>query len=229
VKTLLNTADLTPGRIPSRDRERPNVTRYAIRTVGPGAAVFTLTLALLSGCGADTASGTPADRTPDTPRTPIKVDGQRPVTALPQVPDGHVRVTGIAFKGSGGTAIPQEPFERGTIVVMPADYLKSYLRSLNPDVIVGDYLPDRFVAAPQLIRTKQVKTCDIEADGTFGVWLAPGRYAFCLGNLAAHASVDATPGSVDVEKWFDVTVTDEELQAVIPIFNRETGELTVLH
>jgi len=203
------------------------------RAIRAAAAMVAAVVVLsgLGGCDAETASGT------TTPPAPLGGAGPRtPDTATPQIPGvpaplerGQVRVTGMIFSASGDGVTPERPFESGSIGAVPLDRFLAVQEALRPDMVVGKYL-QRSLAVPQnLFREKRSDIDTLGPDGTYSLGLRPGRYAFCLVEIGGRRPSDTAPGKRWIDRWVEVTVTTVELQTVLPVFNRDTGEITVLY
>ncbi len=85
-------------------------------------------------------------------------------------------------------------------------------------------MPLRLLAEPD------VHHSDLAAGGTFALTIPPGDYVLCLADLS---EIDKASSPLDEDPWvdrvFDVVVTDEHFQTIVPVLNRATGELAVDH
>ena len=184
----------------------------------------------LGGCDAETASGT------TTPPAPL--GGGHTTTGPVAAPDpgvppelepGQVRVTGMVFSASGDGVAPERPFESGSVGAIPLERFLAVQEALRPDVVVGKYL-QRSLAVPQnLFREKRCDIGTLGPDGTYSLSLRPGRYALCLVEIGGRRPSGTAAGRRWIERWIEVTVTTDELQTILPVYNRNTGEITVLY
>ena len=181
----------------------------------------------LVSCGAESASGsaepTPAVVVPEPeiagPEPPVNIGfGDAP----DELPEGSVRVTGVVFSRRE-SPFQQIPFDRGTLVAVPRatfEALRARTRGpMNVKLVMGGDFP----MPKELLEDPDVVRIDLLSDGTFALTMRPGEYVFCLGNLGTVAETD--PGAVWVETMFHRTITDEEVQAIVPVLNRKTGDL----
>jgi hypothetical protein len=212
----------------------------ALRAAGATVAVG-IFLSVLCGCDTETASGTtttpapshsgsaPATRPATQPATGTGTD-TAPDHGLPlAIPDGYVRVTGMVFSASGPGAVPDRPFERGGVVAIPHERFMAIQKLSKPGLVVGKYMQKSLALSRKLLEEDGVGFGDLGEDGTYRLALRPGRYAFCLVELGGKRPVGTPDGKFWIERWIEVTVTDSELQTVLPVYNRATGEITVLH
>ena len=201
---------------------RPVQTRVSTIAVGM------LALGGLCGCEAQTEAGHDAGKArpgstiirPQPARTPERV-------WRPERRGAHVRVHGVVLGRSGDQLTTQRPFEQGTVVAIPIERFRTFRSGATGPWKGGISHGSDFPLPPDLLSEPEVASSDLHPDGTYSLSLPPGEYAFCLGNLSG---TNAGPGAADgirVEKWFEVTVTSEAFQTVVPIFDRTTGEITV--
>jgi hypothetical protein len=187
-------------------------------------------LAGLSGCDTETASGTtstaPAPRgRPNTatgPDTAPNLGMPTPIAA------GQVRVTGMVFSARGEGADPDRPFERGTVVAIPLERFMSIQNALKPRLALGQYLQRSLALPRRLLQEDGVGSGDLGADGTYSLTVRPGPHAFCLVELGGKRPEETAADKFWIERWIEVTVTEDELQAVLPVYNRTTGEVSVM-
>ncbi|MHC4416690.1 MAG: hypothetical protein ACYS0G_15575 [Planctomycetota bacterium] len=183
----------------------------------------------LCGCDAETASGTTHNPRPPVPET-APVPDTAPDNGLTRLPPpGHVRVTGMVFSANDDGMIPDRPFEQGAVVAIPLDRFKAVQNALKHDLVVGKYLQKSLAVPRTLLDEDDVDAGDLGADGTYALALRPGTYAFCLVELGGRRPQGTPAGSFWIERWIEVTVTTDEIQTVLPVFNRTTGEITVLY
>ncbi len=194
-------------------------------------AVAALLPAALAACGAGSAAGHdhPAVEPPEPVAPPVVVEkppATAPLVAYYELPQGTIRLTGVVFSAGPGMA-PGQPFGTGTIVVMAKERYDDFrLAARGPwkaKVIDGHGfpLPMALLADPQVYRS------DLDATGTYSLTIPPGDYVLCLGNLSQVRTTDTPDQGIWVETVFEATVTDEDLQTIIPVFDRTTGELVV--
>jgi hypothetical protein len=200
------------------------------RTAMAAAALGLLMIGLLSACEAETASGT----TPPAPRErPVAAPGPTTthVSGVPApLPPGHVRVTGMVFSTSDDQATPQRPFERGRVLAVPMDWFMAFQSGLNHPLVVGQYVHRSFAVPRRLPPGGGADACDLKPDGTYMLTLRPGKYAFCLAELGGVRPEGTDPDALWVESWAEVTIhgEEEELQTVVPVYNRASGKVTIL-
>jgi hypothetical protein len=204
--------------------------KQAIRTAATTAALGVL-LSGLGGCDVETASGTPTPGGPSRAATPTApAPGTTPVPGTPAaLPDGHVRVTGMVFSARDEEMTPELPFEQGKIIAIPFDLFRAVQKKLNHELVVDNYLQDRLAIPRAIVLEESVDAGDLGLDGTYALTLRPGRYALCLVELGGKRPEDTPLGSFWIERWVEVTVTGDDLQTVLPVYNRLTGEITVLY
>jgi hypothetical protein len=203
------------------------------RAIRAAAAMVAAVVVLsdLGGCDAETASGKttpPAPLSGAGPRTPASVTS--PVPGVPpELERGQVRVTGMIFSASGGGVTPERPFESGSVGAVPLDRFLAVQEALRPDMVVGKYLQKSLAVPQNLFREKRSDIGTLGPDGTYSLGLRPGRYAFCLVEIGGRRPSGTAPGERWIDRWVEVTVTTVELQTVLPVYNRDTGEITVLY
>ncbi len=184
----------------------------------------------LGGCDAETASGTTTPPAPlgggHTTTGPVAPPGPG---MAPELEPGHVRVTGMVFSASGDGLDPEHPFENGSVAAVPLERFLAVQEALRPDVVVGTYLQRSLTVPQNLFREKRSNIGTLGPDGTYSLDLRPGRYALCLVELEGRRPSDTTAGRSWIERWIEVTVTTDELQTILPVYNRNTGEITVLY
>jgi len=187
--------------------------------------------AAVAACGtAGAAAGSdPAIEPPEPVVPPVVVEkapATAPLVAYYELPPGTIRLTGVVFS-AGPEMAPGQPFGTGTIVVMTKERYDDFrLAARGPwkaKLIDGHGfpLPTDLLADPQVYRS------DLNATGTYSLTIPPGDYVLCLGNLSQVRTTDTPDEGVWVETVFEATVTDEDLQTIIPVFDRTTGELVV--
>jgi hypothetical protein len=147
----------------------------------------------------------------------------------PELEPGHVRVTGMVFGASGDGVVPERPFENGSVGAVPLERFLAVQEALRPDVVVGNYLQRSFAVPQNLFREKRSDIDTLGSDGTYSLGLRPGRYALCLIEIGGKRPPATAPDRRWIERWIEVTVTTEELQTVLPVYNRRTGQITVLY
>jgi hypothetical protein len=200
-----------------------------MRIAAAGAALGVL-ITGLSGCDAETASGTTKHPRPLRGTTrPVPVPITSANLGMSALPPGHVRVTGMVFRAGGQGTIPELPFEQGMVVAVPLERFLAIQKVLRPSLIIGNYLQQSLALPRQLLRENGVDSSDLELDGTYSIVLRPGPYALCLVELGGRRPEDTPPGQFWIERWLKVNVTNEELQTILPVYNRGTGEITVLY
>jgi hypothetical protein len=185
----------------------------------------------LGGCDAETASGTttpPAPLGGAGPRTPGSVTPSNPGMP-PELEPGQVRVTGMVFSASGDGLDPEHPFDNGSVGAVPLERFLAVQEALRPDVVVGTYLQKSLAVPQNLFREERSDIDTLGPDGTYSLGLRPGRYAFCLVEIGGKRPSDTAPGRRWIERWIEVTVTTGELQTVLPVYNRKTGQISVLY
>ena len=96
-------------------------------------------------------------------------------------------------------------------------------------MVVGTYLQKSLAVPQNLFREKRSDIDTLGPDGTYSLGLRPGRYAFCLVEIGGKRPSDMAPGRRWIERWIEVTVTTGELQTVLPVYNRTTGQISVLY
>ncbi|MHC4217707.1 MAG: hypothetical protein ACYSU7_04540 [Planctomycetota bacterium] len=200
-----------------------------MRAAAAGAALGVLMTGLF-GCDAETASGTTTTPGPlrGTMRpAPVPIAAVDPGT--PALPPDHVRVTGMVFNAGGKGTTPELPFERGSVVAVPLDRFLAIQQALRPSLIIGAYLQESLALPRRLLSENGVDSGDLELDGTYSLALRPGPYALCLVELGGRRPEGTSPDAFWIERWLEVTVTDVELQTILPVYNRGTGEITVLY
>jgi hypothetical protein len=201
----------------------------ALRAAGIAVAVSAV-LAGLGGCDPGTASGTTA--TPATPRGGAGTAAAPSTVAslgLPDpIPAGHVRVTGMVFSASGNGLAPDRPFERGTVVAIPLERFMSIQEALKHSLVIGLYLRESLALPQRLLEEDGVDAAELESDGTYALTLRPGPYALCLVEIGGKRPQDTPPDKFWIERWLEVIVTHDDLQTILPVYNRSTGEVMVL-
>jgi hypothetical protein len=135
----------------------------------------------------------------------------------------------MIFSASGDGVVPERPFEIGAVGAVPLERFLAVQEALRPDVVVGSYLQRSLAVPENLFREKRSDIDTLGLDGTYSLGLRPGRYAFCLVEIGGKRPPDLAPGKRWIERWIEVTVTTGELQTVLPVYNRATGEVTVLY
>ncbi len=185
----------------------------------------------LAACGAEPVSGSEPAPAPAVTRPVPPViaaePARDPLTAYYELPEGSVRVTGVVFS-AGENMQPSRPFGSGVVIAMtPERYRQFKLDARGPwkSALLEDRdfpMPVRVLAEPGVYRS------DLAADGTYALTIPPGDYVLCLADLS---EIDKAPPPLDEAPWvdrvFDVVVTDEPLQTIVPVFNRVTGELAL--
>ncbi len=142
----------------------------------------------LVSCGADSASGSAEPAPAVEPEAEI-VGPQLPVNigfgdAPDELPEGHVRVTGVVFSRRE-SPFQQIPFDRGTLVAVPRARFKAFRARargpLNVKLVVGGGFP----MPKDLLEDPDVVRIVLESDGSFALTMRPGEFVLCLGNLVA--------------------------------------------
>ncbi len=190
----------------------------------------------LAACGAGGVSGSEPVPDPAPPRpvpvAPVVVAADPapdPLTAYYELPEGSVRLTGVVLVASENMQ-PGRPFGSGIVIAMTQQrYQQFRLDARGPwksGLLKGrDFpMPLRLLAEPDVHRS------DLAAGGTFALTIPPGDYVLCLADLS---EIDKASSPLDEDPWvdrvFDVVVTDEHFQTIVPVLNRATGELAVDH
>ncbi|MEB3323350.1 MAG: hypothetical protein VKI81_11055 [Synechococcaceae cyanobacterium] len=199
-----------------------------LRTAGAAAALLTLASGI-AGCDAKTASATTSASPADGQSPPAPAVASTPPLMTRQPEPGLVRVTGIVFRTGGDGAFADQPFERGTVAAIPLDRFKRAQAELLRPAPLGTGLRDRLAVPIGLLREDGIGTADLAADGTYAMDVRPGRHAFCLIELGGKRPPELAPGTRWIERWIEVDVTEDELQTILPVYNRETGETTILY
>ncbi len=135
----------------------------------------------------------------------------------------------MVFRASGKGVDPEQPFDRGSVGAVPLERFLAVQEALRPDVVVGKYLQRSLDVPQNLFREKRSDIDNLGPDGTYSLALRPGRYAFCLVEMGGRPPEDVAAGRRWIERWIEVTVTTEELQTVLPVYNRSSGEIAVLY
>ncbi len=200
--------------------------RSTIKQLAIVVMLGTLAGGLIS-CGADSASGNAEPVTPVEPEPQI-VEPQIPTNigfgdAPDELPEGHVRVTGVVFNRHD-SPFRQEPFARGTLVAVPQDRFDDFRTSARGPLSVKVTEGKNFPVPRDLLTEPGVSRIELRTDGTFALTMTPGEYVFCLGNLSVVDDPEAAAAEVWVEATFTRTITEEDVQAVVPVYNRTTGE-----
>jgi hypothetical protein len=199
------------------------------RTSRTAATIALLVLgAGMAGCDAKTASGTTttaprADRSgPAGPEAP----GASLVSTRPEA--GLVRVTGMVFRTGGDGTFPDQPYDEGTVAAIPLELFHRAQVRLNRSAPLGTGLRDRLPVPVDLLRADGVGATELGADGTYVFDVRPGPHALCLIELGGTRPPEAVPGTRWVEAWIEVDITDDELQTILPVYDRDSGEITLL-
>jgi hypothetical protein len=200
--------------------------------IGAATTALGALLSGLAGCEAKTASGTTGAPTPATAVTGAAAaggargaaDAAPPVEADP----GTVRVTGLAFRAAGLGTDPDEPYDRGMVALIPFAQFQQAQARLNLPGPLHRSLRESLAVPESLLQEAGVGAGNLGLDGTFNVGVRPGPHALCLIELGGRRPPDAAPGTRWIERWIQVDVTDEELQTILPVYNRETGEIAIL-
>jgi len=202
----------------------------ALRTVASTVAVGIL-LSGLCGCDAETASGTTTTPAPPRggPGTATGPDVAPDHGPPPPVPAGHVRVTGMVFSATGDGLVPDQPFEVGKVAAIPLKRFMAIQEALKPDLVIGEYLQDSLALPRRLLEEDGVGVSELGVDGTYSLALRPGRYALCLVELGGKRPQGTAADKFWIERWLKVAVTSNELQTILPVYNRQTGKITVLY
>ncbi len=187
--------------------------------------------AALAACGAGSAAGGDPDIGPPEPiETPVLVQktppAGAPLVAYYELPPGTIRLTGVVFS-AGPKMAPGRPFGTGTIVAMTKERYDDFRLAARGPWKVGLINGHGFPLPMDLLADPQVYRSDLDATGTYSLTIPPGDYVLCLGNISEVRTTDTPSNGVWVETVFEATVTDEDLQTIIPVFDRSTGELVV--
>ena len=183
----------------------------------------------LAACGAGSVSGSEPVPAPVPPATPLADDpAPDPVTAYYELPEGCVRLTGVVFV-AGENMQPRRPFASGVIIAMTQERYRQFrLDARGPrksSLLSGRNfpLPLRLLAEPEVYRS------DLTTGGTYALTIPPGDYVLCLADLSKVEQASSRDQDLWVDVVFDAVVTDEELQTVVPVIDRATGEFVLHH
>jgi hypothetical protein len=135
----------------------------------------------------------------------------------------------MVFSARGDGLVPDMPFEKGAVAAVPLDRFLAVQERLKPDMVVGKYVQRSLAVPARLFEEDRSDIGNLGPDGTYSLSLRPGRYAFCLVEIGGKRPSGTAPGKRWIERWIEVTVTWEELQTVLPVYNRATGKITVLY
>ncbi len=184
----------------------------------------------LAACGAGSVSGSEPVPAPVPPVTPVVADDPAPgpVTAYYELPEGCVRLTGVVFV-AGENMQPRRPFASGVIIAMTQERYRQFrLDARGPrksSLLSGRNfpLPLRLLAEPEVYRS------DLTAGGTYAITIPPGDYVLCLADLSKVEQASSRDQDVWVDVVIDAVVTDEDLQTIVPVLDRATGEFALYH
>ena len=185
----------------------------------------------LVGCGAESVSGSEPAEEPVSSRLPARAvvaEKRAPdkVAAFYELPEGAVRVTGVVFVADEDMQ-PRKPFQSGAVVAIKRGFYDQFrLAARGPwkaRIIDGRNFP----LPGRLFADRDVLRYNLDAGGTYAFTLTPGDYVMCLGNLS-EVEADAPSPDVWVERVFDVVITGEDLQTIVPVLDRVSGELAIL-
>lgn len=194
------------------------------------AALAGLLPAALAACGAGSAVGSdPQVISPEPPEPPVVADAPRaadPLVAYYELPPGTVRVTGVVFS-AGEQMSPGRPFLSGIVVAMTQQRYDEFRLAARGPWKVGLINGGGFPLPEDLLADPQVYTSDLDATGTYTLTIPPGEYVLCLGDISEVRTTSTPEDGIWIETVFAATVTEQDLQTIIPVFNRSTGELVV--
>ena len=185
----------------------------------------------LAACGAGSVSGSEPAPNPvaaSPPPVPVVAASPRhdPLTAYYELPEGTVRLTGVVFVADENMQ-PHRPFASGVVIAMTQQrYQQFRLDARGPwksALLIGrDFpMPLSLLADPDVHRS------NLEAGGTYALTITPGDYVLCLADLSEVQKVMSPDKILWVDRVFDAVVSDEDLQTIVPVLNRATGELAV--
>lgn len=176
---------------------------------------------VLAGCGAETSSGRSRSHTPAVPKPVVrpKIASTTP-PAEPQ--EGLVTLMGVVLVRERLPSIREDPLGQGIVVAMPIERFRKLQEFIGPkaDAPGGFDMPRSVLGARELVSSV------IKPDGIYSLGLAPGEYALCLADLDRSPDEPKT-GPVRVNHWLEVTVTADELQTVVPVIDRASGEVSI--
>jgi hypothetical protein len=130
--------------------------------------------------------------------------------------------------GDGGT-LADQPFEQGMVAAIPLEQFKRVQAALNRPAPLGTGLRDHLAVPADLLRADGVGAADLATDGTYTIDVRPGPHALCLVELGGRRPPECEPGTRWIERWIEVEVTEEELQTILPVYNRKSGEIMLLY
>ncbi len=193
--------------------------------------VTALLPAALAACGAGSAAGSDSEIVPSEPiKTPGPVEktppAGDPMVAYYELPPGTIRLTGVVFS-AGDQMAPGRPFLTGTVVAVTRERYDKFRLAARGPYKAGLINGSDFPMPADLLADPQVYTSNLDITGTYSLTIPPGEYMMCLGNISEVRTTDTSDDDVWIDAVFEATVTDEDLQTIIPIFNRSTGELVV--
>lgn len=195
------------------------------------AVLASLLPAALAACGAGSAAGSdPRTRLPEPRETSVVVNdappAADPLVAYYELPPGSVRVTGVVFS-AGEKMSPGRPFLSGIVVAMTQQRYDEFRLAARGPWKVGLINGGGFPMPADLLADPQVYSSELDVTGTYSLTIPPGDYVLCLGNISEVRTTNSPDDGVWIETVFAATVTEQDLQTIVPVFDRSTGELVV--
>ncbi len=183
----------------------------------------------LAACGAGSVSGSepvPAPVTPQTATTVHLPEPESDPTAYYELPEGVVRVIGVVFS-AGENMLQRRPFQSGVVIAMTQQRYQQFQLDARGPWKSGLLKGRDFPIPARLLAEADVHRCDLDAGGTYALTIPPGDYVLCLAELSEVQQASPTCDDLWVDRVFEAVVTDEDLQTIVPILDRSTGELTL--